>query len=102
MVITAPLAGASGVMKRDVVVGEIAHAAGMAVSNARALNSIGLIRRRDACLGIIRRLRATMGECVMGFKAPINAVGWQASSMGKRTPDREGQQSNRSYILLPH
>jgi hypothetical protein len=37
----------------------------------------------------------------MGFKAPINAVGWQASSMGKRTPDREGQQLS-AVILLPH
>jgi hypothetical protein len=42
-----------------------------------------------------------MEECVMGFKAPINALGSQASSMGKRTPDREGRQLN-AVILLPH
>jgi hypothetical protein len=97
---TAPLAGSSGVMKRDVVVGDIAHA-GTAVSSASALNSIGMNRRRDACLGIIRRLRATMKECVMGFKAPINAVDPQASSTRKRTPDREGPQLS-GVILLPH
>ena len=37
----------------------------------------------------------------MGFKAPINAVGSQASSTRKRRLDREGQQLS-AVILLPH
>jgi hypothetical protein len=49
-----------------------AHAAGLAVTNARALNSTGTNRPRDICRGFKRRLRATMGKCVMGFEAPIS------------------------------
>ena len=70
MVMTAPLDGLSGVVNSEVVVDADAHAAGPAVPNARALNSTGINRPRDTCLEVIRRLNATMGECVMGFKAP--------------------------------
>ena len=55
-----------------------AHAAGPPVTNARALNSTGINRPRDTCLEGIRRLNATMGECVMGFQAPVRTVSSQA------------------------
>jgi hypothetical protein len=71
MVMTAPLDGLSGVVNRVVVVGEDAHAAGP-VTNARALNRAGIKRLRDTCLEFVRRLKATMVECIMGFKAPIH------------------------------
>jgi hypothetical protein len=82
MVITAPLDGASGVVKSEVVVDEVAHAAGPAVANARALNSTGINRPRDTRLEDIRRLSATMGECVMGFKAPVRTVSSRAFVLG--------------------
>jgi hypothetical protein len=59
------------VVNSDVVVDEVAHAAGPAIPNARALNSTGTMRRpRDNCLEEIERLNATKGDSVMGFKAP--------------------------------
>jgi hypothetical protein len=72
-VITAPLLGLSGAVNREVVVDVNAHA-GAAVTNARALNSTGTNRPREICRGFKRRLRATMGKCVMGFEAPISYV----------------------------
>jgi hypothetical protein len=88
----------SGVVKREVVVDADAHAAGPAVTNARALNSTGINRLRDTCLVEIRRLSATMGECVMGFQAPVRTVSSLAFILRKRTPDKEGSNSSqRSY-----
>jgi hypothetical protein len=82
MVMTAPLDGVSGVVNSDVVVDEVAHAAGPAVPNARAPNSTGTNRRAKAnCLEGIQRLNATMGDSVMGFKAPIDTVSSQALSV---------------------
>jgi hypothetical protein len=67
-VMTAPLLGLSGAVNREVVVDVNAHAAGAAVTNARALNSTGTNRPRVICREIKRRLKATMGKCVMGLK----------------------------------
>jgi hypothetical protein len=64
--------GLSGAVSRVVVVDVNAAHAGAAVTNARALNSTGINRPRDICRGFKRRLRATMGECVMGLDAPIS------------------------------
>ena len=66
MVMTVPLDGVSGVTNRDVVVALDAHAAGTAVTNARALNNSGINRLKDACREIRRRLTATWVECVIG------------------------------------
>jgi hypothetical protein len=71
-VMTEPLDGFWGVVKRVVVVEEVAHAAGPAVTNARALNSTGIHRRKDPSLEFMRRVNATVGGCVMGLKAPVN------------------------------
>jgi hypothetical protein len=62
MVITWPLEGLSGVVKRVVVVDEAAHAIGPAVISATALNRAGIHRLRDPCLEVIRRLNVTMAE----------------------------------------
>ena len=66
MVMTVPLVGLSGVTNRDVVVALDAHAAGTAVTNARALNNSGINRLKDTCREIRRRLTATWVECVIG------------------------------------
>jgi hypothetical protein len=88
MVMTDPLDGLSGVVKRDVVVDEAAHAAGPAVSNARALNSTGINRPSDTCLEVIPRLNATMGEYVMAFKAPDSFGLQKILENCGRKPDR--------------
>ena len=67
---TAPLDGVSGVVKREVVVEDAAHADELA-TNARALNKTGIMRLKDTGLEVIRRVTATMVECVMVVKAPI-------------------------------
>jgi len=67
---TVPLDGLLGVVNREVVVDESAHAAGPG-TNARAPNSTGMKRLKNACLEVVRRLNATMVECVMGFEAPV-------------------------------
>lgn len=74
MVMTEPLGGFSGVVKREVVVDEVAHATGPAAAKASALNSTGIHRPRDPCLEAIRRLNVTMAEWLMDFKAPIQTV----------------------------
>jgi hypothetical protein len=70
MVMTAPLDGVLGVATREVVVEDAAHANGPA-TNARALNRTGIMRLRDTGLEDLRRIRATIVECVMVVKAPI-------------------------------
>jgi hypothetical protein len=52
------------------VVEDAAHADEPA-TNARALNRTGIMRLKDTGLEVIRRVIATMVECVMVVKAPI-------------------------------
>jgi predicted metal-dependent peptidase len=74
MVMTAPLDGLSGVVKSEVVVEAVAHAAGPADTNARAPNSTGIHRPGDIRREVMRRLNATMVDWVMSFRAPVRTV----------------------------
>jgi hypothetical protein len=70
-----------------------AHAAGTAVTNARALNNSGINRAKDTCREIRRRLTATWVECVIGSELRFDTVVGQALTCGKQSLGTKGSES---------